>query len=417
MQLGAIISIAAAAFIVVPAVSVHPTNAAEISLTVSRWAGPQADAQKQLLQEYERQTGVKVRLDAIDFGQLKQKQTLNMSTRTGEYDLVYIPESWLGEYAKAAYLTPLDPFVSNAKLTGDNWDFQDISKAALQVYTVGGSLQALPYFVQTPLLVYNKDALKNAGFDEPKTWDELAQGRLPFQAEGLGHRACPIRQGTAITNLLAVLLAGNDGSFFDASGKLSLTQQPVVETVRFMQDLGKQALKGSNGWHWDEVNKALQFGQAPLGITVSGLFKALENGADSNVAGKLGYAAIPYNKRPAGLIQSWAWAIPADSKNKEEAFKLAAWLDGKAALAAMSKVDPSFISFRSSLAADPELAAKAPWLGTASKVLANGVTLPLQPAAPQLLDALAAGLSGVVTSGNDPLKMLEQVQAAQSGKF
>ena len=117
------------------------------------------------------------------------------------------------------------------------------------------------------------------------------------------------------------------------------------------------------------------------------------------------------------MIQSWAWAIPADSKNKEEAFKLAAWLDGKAALAAMSKVDPSFISFRSSLAADPELAAKAPWLGTASKVLANGVTLPLQPAAPQLLDALAAGLSGVVTSGNDPLKMLEQVQAAQSGKF
>ena len=278
MQLGSIMSIAAAAFIVVPAVSVHPTNAAEISLTVSRWAGPQADAQKQLLQEYERQTGVKVRLDAIDFGQLKQKQTLNMSTRTGEYDLVY-PESWLGEYAKAAYLTPLDPFVSNAKLTGDNWDFQDISKAALQVYTVGGSLQALPYFVQTPLLVYNKVALKSAGFEEPKTWDDLLKVASHFKQNGSGI-ALPYRQGTAITNLLAVLLAGDDGSFFDASGKLALTQQPAVETVRFMQDLGKQALKGSNGWHWDEVNKALQFGQAPLGITVSGLFKALENGAD-----------------------------------------------------------------------------------------------------------------------------------------
>lgn len=415
MKREAVVSIAVATLVAASVFFTLPANA-EVSLKVSRWAGPQAEAQRQLLEEYERKTGVKVKLDAIDFGQLKQKQTLNMSTRTGEYDLVYIPESWLGEYAKASFLAPLDAFVKDEKLTGPNWDFEDFSKAALQVYTVGGSLQALPYFVQTPLLVYNKDALKDAGFAEPKTWEDLLKVATHFKQKGSGI-ALPFRQGTAIANLLAVLVAGNEGSFFDSSGKLAMTQPPVVESVRFMQDLGKQSLRGSNGWHWDEVSKALQFGQAPLGITVSGLFKGLENSADSNVAGKLGYAAIPYNKRPVGLIQSWAWAIPGDSKNKEEAFKLAAWLNGKASLAAMSKLDPSFISFRASLASDSELVAKAPWLGTANKVLSNGVTLPLQPAAPQLLDALAAGLSGVVTNGNDPLKTLEQIQAAQSGKF
>ncbi len=391
-------------------------NAADVTLTVSRWAGPQADAQKKLLDEYAARTGVTVKFDAIDYGQLKQKQTLNMSTKTGEYDLIYVPEAWFGEYSKAGYLAKLDDYVKDAKLTGDGWDFADFTKAGLDVYTAGGSLQALPYFVQTPLLVYDKDALKQAGLEEPKSWDDLLKVSKHFKDAGSGI-ALPYRQGSAITNIMAILLAGNGTGFFDADGKLDLTQPAVIETVKFMQDLGKFSLNGSNGWHWDEVNKALQFGQAPMGITASGLFKALEDADESNVAGKLGYAAIPYHKQPAGLLQTWAWAVPADSKNKEEAFKLAAWLDSKQALTEMSQADPSFISFRASLASDPEIAKKAPWLATANTVLANGVTLPLQPAAPQLLDALATGLSGVVTNGDDPAKMLDGVQKSQASKF
>jgi ABC-type glycerol-3-phosphate transport system substrate-binding protein len=390
--------------------------AAGITLTVSRWAGPQADGQRQLLDEYAKAAGVTVKLDAIDYGQLKQKQTLNMRTKTGEYDLVYVPEAWMGEYAKAGYLTSLDNYVTNPKLTGDDWNFADLAKVGLNIYTVDGSLLALPYFVQTPLLVYNQDALKQGGFAAPKTWADLLKIAKYFKEKGSGI-ALPYRQGSAITDILAVLLAGNGTSFFNTEGKLALTQPAVVETVTFMRELGQYSLNGSKGWHWDEVNKALQFGQAPVGITASGLVKALEDENDSNVAGKLGYAAIPYNKQPAALLQSWAWAVPADSKHKEESFKLAAWLTSKAALSKMSKADPSFISFRVSLASDPEIAKKAPWLGTANQALANGVTLPLRPDAPELLNALATGLSGVVANGDDPAKMLEGVQTSLASKF
>src|SRR5262245_54624836 len=119
-----------------------PAHAADVTLTVSRWAGPQADAQKTLLDEYSKATGVTVKLDAIDYGQLKQKQVLNMSTRTGEYDLVYVPEAWFGEYSTAGYLAPLDDYVKDAKLTGEGWDLADFPRAGLDVYTANGSLQA-----------------------------------------------------------------------------------------------------------------------------------------------------------------------------------------------------------------------------------------------------------------------------------
>lgn len=388
-----------------------------VSLTVSRWAGPQADAQQKLLDEYSKASGVTVKLDVIDYGQLKQKQTLNMSTKTGEYDLIYVPEAWFNEYADAGYLTKLDDMVKDASLTGADWDFADFSKSSLGVYTAkDGSLQSLPYFAQTPLLVYNKDEFAKANLQPPKTWADLLAAAKYFHDQGTGI-ALPFRQGSAITNVMAVLLAGDDTDFFGKDGKLNLTDPAVLETVKFMQQLSQVSLNGSNGWHWDEVNKVLQFGQAPMGITVSGLFTALEDPDKSNVAGHLGYLPIPYNKEAAGLLQTWAWAVPADSKNPKEAFKLAAWLDSKAGLTEMSTADPSFISFRASLAANPDLAKNAPWLAAANEAFGKGVTLPLQAAAPQLLTDLAAGLSGVVTSGADPAAMLADVQSKNASKF
>jgi len=388
----------------------------DVTLTVSRWAGPQADAQQKLLDEYSKETGVKIRFDAIDYGQLKQKQTLNMSTKTGEYDLIYVPEAWVGEYTDAGYLADLTGMVTDESLTGADWDYSDILQSGVDVYSRDGKLYGLPYFVQTPLVVYNKDELSAAGLDVPNTWDDTLKVAKAFKDSGSG-MALPYKQGSAIVNVMAVLLAGNDTDFFDASGKLDLTNPDVVDTVDFIQELGQYGLEGSNGWHWDEVNKALQFGQAPIGITTSGLFTALEDDSQSQVAGKLGYAPIPYAKTPAGLLQTWGWSVPADSKNQEEAFKLGAWLTSKATQKEMGTLDPSFISFRSSLASDPELTANAPWLPAVTEALAKGVTMPLQPNAPALIDALAAALSGVVTNGDDPAKMLQGVQDTLASQF
>lgn len=388
----------------------------DVTLTVSRWSGPQADAQQKLLDEYSKETGVKIRFDSIDYGQVKQKQTLNMSTKTGEYDLIYVPEAWVGEYTDAGYLADLTDMVKDESLTGAGWDYADILQSGIDVYSRDGKLYGLPYFVQTPLVVYDKDALAAAGLEAPATWDDAIAVAKHFKEDGSG-MALPFRQGSAIVNIMAVLLAGDDADFFDASGKLDLTNPDVVDTVAFIQELSKYGLEGSNGWHWDEVNKALQFGQAPIGITSSGLFTALENADESQVAGKLGYAPIPYAKTPAGLLQTWGWSVPADSKNQEEAFKLGAWLTSKAIQKEMGTLDPSFISFRSSLADDPDLTANAPWLPTVKAALAKGVTVPLQPNAPALTDALSAGLSGVVTNGDDPAKMLQGVQDALASQF
>src|SRR5580692_255639 len=78
----------------------------KVELVISRWAGGNADDQAALLGEFESKTGIHVRMDAIDYGQLRQKQMLNLGGKTGAYDLVFAQEVWIPEYVAAGYLRP-----------------------------------------------------------------------------------------------------------------------------------------------------------------------------------------------------------------------------------------------------------------------------------------------------------------------
>lgn len=390
----------------------------DVSLTIARYAGPQADAEKALVEQYTAETGVQVTVEAIDFAGLKQKETLNMSTKTGAYDLVYMNDVWLGEYASAGYLTSLNDFVKDESLTGPDWNFEDFSQTGIDTYSVDGELLALPNFLQTPVLAYNKNALAAAGFKVPKTWDELIEVAKYFKEHGSGI-ALPYRQGTAIYYLLDTLSVGNGSAdgFFDADGKLDVTNPKVIETAAYLQELGKYSLEGSNGWHWDEVNKALQFNQTPIGISITGLVGILEDPAQATVAGQMAYAPLPHSKSVTAYFSTFAWGVPVDSKNKEEAFKLAAWLTSQEQLTAMSQTNPGFVGFRTSLYEDEQLKADAPWLESVQAGLKNAVFAPRGAAASELQQAISAELNGLVSNGGDPKTAVEKVQAAMAAKF
>ncbi|MFF5293987.1 ABC transporter substrate-binding protein [Paractinoplanes globisporus] len=381
----------------------------DVTLTVSRWAGPAAEAEVQLLKDFTKQTGIKVRVDAIDYAQLKQKQTLAAQNKTGDYDLLYVPEAWYQEYNKAGYLVALDQYLDAA-------DKADFNSTALDITSSGGKIYGLPDFLQSPLLVYNKDEFAAKNVQVPKNWDELLAAAKVFKDKGTGI-AFPGRQGSAVVDVLSVVAKGDGGGLFDAGGKLALTSQPVVDSAAFLTSLMKQSLDGSAGWHYDETTKAVQFGQAPLAICVSGLFSVAEDPAQSKVAGKLGYAPIPYQQTAAGLLATWSYSIPVGSKHEKEAYQLASWLTSKDTQVKMIQAFPGHLSLRTSVFDDPSLAAKAPWLPAVKETLANATTPPLSANGAKLTDALGAGMNGLFVKGGDPAQMLQSVQQQLASDF
>jgi len=387
----------------------------QIELVISRWAGPHADDQAELLKEFERSTGIKVRMDAIDYGQLRQKQILNMSGKTGAYDLVWAQEVWLPQYVAAGYLRSLDEYVKDESLGGDDLDLGDFQPSLIKIATVEGKLYGLPTFVQTPLMAYNKEALSKAGIQAPKTWEETLSAAKKLHGQGTGI-ALPAKQGLAAVDVWIALDRSNKGDYFDNAGKLKLTTSENLETAKFWKNLAAVSMRGSTNWHFDDVNKAIEFGQAGLGITISGLAGALENPAESKVAGKVGYAALPYKVLPFGTLSVWNWCVTADGKHPREAYQLAVWLTSKAIEKELSLKNGQ-ISARQSLLKDPELVAKSPWLPAVSEALTNADTQPRTKNAPKLMDAMQSALSRIAAGNADPQKELETVQTQLAADF
>jgi multiple sugar transport system substrate-binding protein len=382
-----------------------------VTLVTSRWAGPYADFQADLLKRFTAETGINVKPDAIDYGQLYQKQVMNMSAKTGGYDLVYTQEVWTPNYVKSKYLLPLNDYFK----TVPGFDINGYVKSMIQIDSFGGKVYALPDFTQCAIVAYDKEKLAAAGFTAPQTWDEILKVAKYFKEKGTGI-ALPAKQGMAAVDVWAALAYSNGGGYFNAKGKLDMASKENVEAMEFWKKLIDYSMDGSATWHWDDANKALQFGQAPIAVTISGLANQLEDKENSKVAGKVGFVPLPYKKNIAVIMSLWSWAIPADCKHPKEAFKLLAWLTSDP-IAKETFSAIGAIPGKAKLFDDPDLTSKYSFVPAVGKALSGAKTQPLHDSSTKLTDALAGSLSAVTVGTAQPKEALERLQKDMAPLF
>lgn len=389
-----------------------PAFAQDVTLTLSRWSGQSADAQAQLMQQFTAETGIEVNLDAVDWTQLKQKQVLSLSGSTGQYDLVMVHDTWFNEYVQSGYLAPVDDYVGNEELTGADFDIEDFASGMIRGATADGKFYGPPTNPATPIFAYNKEMLDAEGIAPPTNWTELIAAAKHFSEKGTGV-ALPAQQAGAPVEIWAGLLRALGGDYFDADGKLNIASAEAVQAAEMWKELNQYAVRGSNNWHWADTNKALQLGDAPMAIVLSGIAVDLENPENSRVVGKLGYSPVPgpEGQQPYSVMSFFCWCVAANSAHKEEAFKLAAWLTSKAQLTRLNLEIMPEISGRASIGENPEIAAKLPFLGAVGEALSNSGTLPSDPNAPKVNDRIGSVLSNIVVNGADPKTELEAAQA------
>ena len=103
------------------------------------------DAMTKLLPDFTKETGIKVEIDKIAMGRMKDKQLLEMSKPSGDYDLGCYIVMWKGEYVAKNLIQPLEPFFANAALADPAYDMNDIVPIYLQnLGLVGGPKGYLP---------------------------------------------------------------------------------------------------------------------------------------------------------------------------------------------------------------------------------------------------------------------------------
>lgn len=139
--------------------------------TIKFWGmGNEGEMVKSLIAEFERRNPtIKVEVQQIPWTAAHEKL---LTAYAGEStpDVCQLGNTWLPEFTVLNSLEPLEPYTSRSNIV----DVKDIFPGVLRTNILDSVLYGIPWYVDTRLVYYRKDILKQAGYEEfPKTWSEV----------------------------------------------------------------------------------------------------------------------------------------------------------------------------------------------------------------------------------------------------
>jgi multiple sugar transport system substrate-binding protein len=334
-------------------------------LTLAVNSGVEGDALKQAARDYEAQTGVQIQIAEFPYTNLFEKELIDLTARTGAYDLIMIDDPWFPKFASQQLLTDLAPLLPNS---APDEDFVHTSIALCREPYQTGTLYALPYVGNSQLLFYRKDLFAKHNLKEPATWDdalvaaktisERETNGAPGGGRIYGYVMRAAQGNAAVADFMPIFWAFG-GEMFEAGGKPIVNSPEGIAALRFMLELGKYSPPGYASFNADEVGAHLLQGTAAMSINWPAWISSFGDPSKSKVIGMMEFTTLPGAKNPGRAeIGNWLIAIPRDARNKEAALNFLLWATSAEQMkrSALRGNPPT----RKSLFTNPELVAKFP---------------------------------------------------------
>ncbi|MEV5707328.1 extracellular solute-binding protein [Actinoallomurus sp. NPDC052274] len=372
---------------------------------------------------YEKSKGKKVTVrylgTGVDDAPYKEKTALDLKSGGGA-DLLQIDGIWVGEFAQAGYIKPLDQTVGAA---ANQWDgFAQIPGPVQNIMAFDGKRYGLPSGTDGRVIFYNRKLFQQAGLPadwQPKSWDDvLAAGRRLKGVKGV--TPIQLNAGTAMSEATSMqgvlpLLAGTGHQIYENGRWLGNTPQirDVLDVYKkvYSSGLGDPRLQ-QNPQGRDESFQ--RFAQGKVGMLLeSDYFWREVVGPNAEVAPMkdrdqtVGYALIPA-VRPGGGVRGQdfvslsggsGWVINPHTKNAALVWDLLTFMQSHDAVKEEVRRTAVGISPRTDV--NTETLASDPLLNFIStKVLPITVVRPGLAAYPQVSTALQKATGDVVAGGS-----------------
>jgi multiple sugar transport system substrate-binding protein len=147
------------------------TKDSDNKTVIDFWAlGGEGEYLKQIIPEFERKNpGIKVNVQIIPWNAAQEKLiTAYASDNTP--DACQLGNTWIPQFVSLNAIINLDGFIKKSSVIKSKKYFEGIWDTNI----IDSSAYGIPWYIDTRIMFYRKDILKEAGFDEPpKTWDEL----------------------------------------------------------------------------------------------------------------------------------------------------------------------------------------------------------------------------------------------------
>ncbi len=350
------------------------------TLVVNFPAHPHYDAVAKVLPDFTKETGIKVEVDSLQYLHMHEKQLLEMSKPSGDYDLIAYVVSWKTEYAARGLIEPLGHFFLDPKLADPDYDPDDLIRAYVEnIGMVGGkkgylpgptaALYGVPFGSETSVLGYRKDIFEKHHLKVPKTYDQLMElvRKIPKLEPGMAALASRGRAGHQVVHAWLLHLAPLGGRIFDDQWNPIFNNAAGVKAADTLKTILENGPEGGASFGFSEMKNAFLQGRAAMFLDSLAVAGEVNDPAKSKVVGKVGWAMHPKGVRRGSETGGFGIAIAGNSEHKEAAFLLLQWLTGKATdkKIALAGGSPS----RFSTYHDPALQAKFPYYATFAEAL------------------------------------------------
>ncbi|GIJ30312.1 substrate-binding protein [Micromonospora qiuiae] len=383
-------------------------------ITFGAMSHPWVDALQPHLQEFTELTGIRVKPQVLGEAQYVSKiaVTLAGGSPTPDVFLVY----QVGQAVSSGWLEPLDAYLSDPQLTNPAWYAyaDDVFPAARSFAQSDGTTHVMPITTEIQV-VYTRDDLVPSG---PTTFDELlaaARAANNGDTAGIGLRA--VANPSEAPWPYAGFVFTEGGYLIDPQGRPALDSAPNVAALTFYAQLLREyGPRGVTGWGWLENNQAMSQGRLGMWSDTSTFLGGLRDATNSVIADKA--SAYPFPSKDSRSVPNfWFWTagINAKSQQKKAAWLFLQWATSKpmAAAAGAAGTSPS----RSSAWQDESIRQR---LGTENvdRVLSSLQEADSEPMAlawkhakwPEISDALARAVNGVVAGQSSPQAALQAAQ-------
>jgi sorbitol/mannitol transport system substrate-binding protein len=309
--------------------------------------------------------GIDVKWVTLEENVLREKVTVDISTKGGQYDVLTIGTYEVPIWAKKNWLVPLDKL-------GADYDVDDLLPAIRSGLSVDGKLYAAPFYGESSMIMYRTDLFEKAGLKMPEapTWDFVIDAAKKLNDKASGTYGICLRGKAGWGENMAFLTAMSNSfgaRWFDEKWQPQFNSPEWKDTLTTYVNLMKEAGPpgaSSNGFN---ENLAL-FNSGKCGMWIDATVAAgfVTNPKDSKVADKVGFALAP-NKglgKNANWLWAWSLAVPAGTKKADAAEKFIAWATNKqyaelvASKEGWAQVPPGT---RKSLYANPKYTEAAPF--------------------------------------------------------
>ena len=271
---------------------------------------------EQLEPGFEEMTGIELEVVASPFMVLVQNHITDLSTGTGEFDVIS-GDFWIGSVWDQMH--PLDELIER-----DMWE-ANIIPGLMQPGPSGffdGKRIGIPYSADAYGLIYRTDIFEEAGISADwETWDEFFEALDVLDAHLEGSDIAPnVFAFGAYEQTPAIFLGMYDGYLVDAEGNYALDHDKAVAALNQMKSLLDYNPEGATGLSIDEANSVFLTGNAATMICWVSFVRADAQNPDASLVVD-NWATAPFPGPGFPFLSAWNLFISGFSENPDAAWE------------------------------------------------------------------------------------------------